>query len=96
MLNVKDADGNIRNFAPSGAVARVVITSAVDGAIDGINVFKTTYGAVDGLPDPVDGVVYAVSRLVLNACVDRADLVSPGDLLRDDKGVVIGANGFSR
>jgi hypothetical protein len=36
------------------------------------------WGAVVGLPDPVDGVLLVVSQLVAGRVPDRDDVVSPG------------------
>jgi hypothetical protein len=48
---------------------------------------------VTGLPDAAIGVRVIVSALVKSAA-PRFDLVSPGELVRDGNGVVIGAKGF--
>lgn len=54
------------------------------------------YGAAEGLPDPVPGVVYLVSQLVVNACLDRRDLVFPAGLVRDSEGTIIGFRHLAR
>lgn len=54
------------------------------------------YGAAEGLPDPVPGVVYLVSQLVVNACLDRRDLVFPAGLVRDAEGTIIGFRHLAR
>jgi hypothetical protein len=84
------------SFPPSGQVARVTVTRAEVGTLNGVPVFGTFAGFVDGLPDPQEGHVYIVSTLVRTHtwCARRADLVSPGALIRDDAGNVIGADGF--
>ena len=47
------------------------------------------------LPRPVEGVVYIVSALALNAVpAERTDFVCPKQVVRDDKGRVIGCKGF--
>lgn len=50
------------------------------------------------LPQPEDGVVYVASALVAKEAVNagRVDVLCPGTLVRDDKGVVIGCNGLVR
>lgn len=48
------------------------------------------------LPEPVEGTCYVVSALVAKAAVEqgRDDVLCPGDLVRDEKGVVVGCNGL--
>jgi hypothetical protein len=84
-----------RVFPPSGTIARVSAVSTPEGELGGIPVFNTVYGAVEGLPAPQDGVALIVSAMVKDAAKgSRFDLVSPGDLVRDAAGVVIGCKGF--
>ena len=49
-----------------------------------------TYGAVTGLPELHPGVLLIVSALVRTALPDRKDLASPVDVIRDEKGVILG------
>ena len=58
--------------------------------IDGIQFVKKTYGKVAGLPDKEDGVMYIVSMMVRQALPNRNDLASPGDIIRDEYGQIIG------
>ena len=44
------------------------------------------WGAVTGLPAPQPGVAFVVSAAVVSACPGRADLFSPGRLIRDANG----------
>jgi len=61
-----------------------------------IPITKVTLGDVENLPDPKDGTIYAVSRVVAEAIKGkRNDIVIPGPAIRDDKGRIIGADGFS-
>ena len=61
-----------------------------------IPIYSPTLGQVIDLPDPVLGISYLVSALVAEALPEREDLYSPGELVRDEKGIVVGANGLSR
>ena len=54
------------------------------------------YGAVSGLPEPRQHVLYIVSTLVQLACPHRSDLVSPDQVIRDAGGRVIGCKGVYR
>jgi len=68
----------------------------IEGNGDTIPVTETVLGQIEGLPDPVDGVVYVVSRLVAEAAPHRDDLYFPGRLVRDKEGKVVGAASLSR
>ena len=46
------------------------------------------------LCDEMDGVILIVSTLVKNASPDRKDLVSPGELIRNEAGQPVGCKGF--
>ena len=80
----------------SEGVVRVETESKQVGSVNGIGIFKTTFGAVEGLPAPQDEIFYIVSGLVLSACPERDDLLVPNDLLRNDKGLVIGCTSWRK
>ena len=83
-------------FPPSGKIARVeekvehLKEVALEDGKARIALVKKTYGEVVGLPDPCEGTYYIVSAMVRLACPAQQDLLSPGDLIRDDKGVIVG------
>jgi len=78
---------------PSEGCARVEqFTKCVD-VIDNIPIYRSEIGAVEGLPPQENGVLYIVSAVV-KATSPRVDLVSPGRLVRDSEGRVIGCEGF--
>lgn len=102
-INVVRDDGSIAlSIPPAGTVARVTTQQTVVTQLDGIDVVRTTFGDVDGLPAPQDGTVYVVSTLVLQALkangVDRSDVVapdtSPASVVRDDAGHIVGVRRF--
>ena len=95
-LDIIQVDGNTLTVAPSGIVPRCSSSEEIDGTIgDLIQITRQTLGEVEGLPDPVPGAFYIVSRLVASAA-NRPDLLVPGPLVRDDQGRVIGCKGLSR
>ena len=95
-LNIVQIDGRILTVAPSGFVPRCASSEVVDGTIGNlIQVTRQTLGEVEGLPDPIPGTYFIVSRLVASA-TDRDDLLVPGSLIRDDQGKVVGCKGLSR
>ena len=77
----------------SGMVARVGSSIETVGEINGIQVTRTRWGEVVGIPDKQDGVVYLVSSIVLMSS-DRDDLVAPNTsqafAVRDGNGNMIG------
>lgn len=66
----------------------------VDKKVDGIDLYRPVFGEVTGLPEYSEGVYLLVSTMVREALPLRKDLVSPGQLLRNDEGQVIGCLGL--
>jgi hypothetical protein len=81
---------------PSGMVARVATKSQRTGVFFGIDIFATTFGDIQDLPEP-DGNYYIVSSIVANAAwkQGRTDVFCPADLVRDSEGKVVGCKGFN-
>jgi hypothetical protein len=83
----------LREIPPSGILARVSMVNFPAGEIDGIAIESVTYGEIEGLPEPQEGVYYIVSGLVAAAAakIGRVDCLAPGALVRDKKtGVILG------
>jgi hypothetical protein len=86
-----------KQFPPSGIVARCKQSTAKVDTIADCPIYTSTFGEVDGLPEPKPGVTYIVSSLTLNAVSsNRTDVVSPGNLQRDENGQPVGCCGFRR
>ena len=83
---------------PSGNIARVETRSERIGSIsvNGIEipVSRTQFGAVTGLPEPQPGTAYIVSLAVRTAVPQRADVFSPGELVRGPDGQPVGCLGL--
>lgn len=79
---------------PSEGIARVEQTLTLTGEVEGCPTFSTTYGVVEGLPEPEPGTFYIVSGLVKSALATRTDLLQPADFIRDEQGRIIAARGF--
>lgn len=101
-LNIIDKSGGVRIFPkPSADVVlpRVAQDTIQQGEIEGIADYQSAFGQPEYVP-VADGNVYVVSRLVINACekhgIDHSHLRSPGRLVRDDEGKVVGAEGLAR
>lgn len=88
-------DGRV--FNPSGDVARVSVSFAEP---DG-DVCEQVFGAMYYLPEPMPGLVYIVSALVLGALNgSRPDVVAPAtghpDTVRNEKGHIVSVPCFTR
>ena len=94
-VDVVQADGSIKTYQPSGQVARLDVSRKFVRILDGAEVHRPTMGGVTGLPEAQMDVTLIVSALVAQACPDRSDLVSPGELVRDSAGKIIGCKGFA-
>lgn len=87
---------------PTGIVARRSVIrrdDAGEGLGDGEHAFHVaceSLGPVEGLPEPEDGIVYIVSRIVAEAVPHRRDVVAPGEAVRDSAGRIVGARGLIR
>lgn len=93
-VNVVKTDGTIVSFPPSTVPARVGQTFIQFDTIDGIRMYVSKLDKVTALPKPEKNVIYIVSAMVKERESCRNDLVSPGNLIRDEKGRVIGCEGF--
>lgn len=91
------SDGVETTYASCG-IARVtekfVPTGTFAGVVDGI----TTYGPIEGLPEPAEGTIFVVSAPLLDAALKqgRTDVRKPRDFVRDDKGRVLYAKAITR
>ena len=88
---IVDADGNVvRTIEPNGTPIRLKSETVPAGEHDGIPLSKTVFGEPVGLPDPEEETLFIVSQIVKNAIPGRHDLVVPAEVVRDDKGQIIG------
>jgi len=89
-------------FPPSGKVARIETMNTGSGMFypendtdrKGIPVVSTKIEKIVDLPDEDGYNQYIVSGMVLSAFPERYDLFVPHDLIRDEKGIIIGAKMF--
>lgn len=85
---------------PSGSIARVAVTRTARSPIgacvqsDAIPVYAVQFGAVEGLPDAVDGTLLIVSAIVAGRS-PRSDVFSPGELVRGPDGQPTGCLGLT-
>lgn len=87
-----------RTIVPSGAVARVSTVSVKVCEIDGFPIYQTQYGELEGLPEPKADTMYIVSAMAAAAAkaAGRDDILSPGELIRDENGQPVGCRGLVR
>ena len=68
----------IGNLAPSGVIPRVSSKRIEIQNSSGVRMVKNEFGAVEGLPDAVDGTILIVSGMVLAALNgSRPDVFAP-------------------
>lgn len=96
-INIVTPSGNIsyQTIVRSGLVARVSVVSDQVDTINSIPIYVVRYGEVENLPPPQENTIYIVSLLVKQASPRRTDLFSPGELVRDVNGNVIGCKGLN-
>jgi hypothetical protein len=95
VINVVNQDGTTANLNPSGTVPRVSVDRTFLKKSVGCDIFRPDFGAVVDAPARVKDTFYIVSALVASASPDRDDYLTPGNPVRDDKGVIIGCNGLN-
>jgi hypothetical protein len=96
-------DKRVMRIAASGQLARLAVSrEKVDeigvypadmenGGI--IEIIRPTLGEIEGLPETVENTIYLVSALVAEKA-RRNDVMSPGELVRDETGKVIACKGL--
>ena len=100
-ITIINADGGVTHeIAPSGVIARAASTVVDDGTVDGVPIVRTTFGQVEGLPEPSSETMYIVSSLTVSAARRSGrttdDLLIPGRMVRDEDGVILGCQALSR
>ena len=95
-LNVVTGADTTVTIEPSGSVARVSVQYVVKGNCNGIPLYSSVYGDLQGLPEAEEGTMYIVSTLVASAAKElgRDDILSPGELVRDENGQPVGCRGL--
>lgn len=96
-ITVVAKDGTVILALPKGEIVpRLAQSTKIVDTVGGIDIAETQFGELENMPNPADGVVYVVSRLVLSAAVGRTDLVVPNELARDGNGNILGCYNFAR
>lgn len=95
-INIHFEDGDVLSIEPSGIVPRCSVKSEMSGSINGIPVFSEVFGDVENIPEERENTILIVSRIVVAALPSRTDLVFPTQIVRNDKGQIVGCRGFGR
>ena len=94
-LNIIVDDDETINIESTGEVARVDQSTEQSDPLDGIPVQLVEMQEIINLPEPEAGTVFIVSGIV-EANTNRADIYSPGPLVRDDDGKPVGCEGLKQ
>ena len=98
-VNLITKSGNI-TFPRSGIIPRLKevqnkISSVTVNSIK-IDIMRKSFSEIEGLPEPQENTIYIVSALVAGAVKGRDDLVIPNDIIRDDKGNIVGCKNLAK
>ena len=88
-----------QSFSPSGVVARVNANLQAVESVGGVQLFRQTFGEVEGLPAEVPGTMYIVSAMVLSALAgSRNDVFAPATghpgVVRNEAGHIVSVPGL--
>lgn len=87
----------VRTYEKGDSQIRLAVKTVQDTAlVDGTPTSRTEFGEPEGLPEFVEGVFYIVSQLVKNALPNRTDLLVPAEVVRDEKGNILGCKSLGR
>ncbi len=93
-INVILSNGEVVTIPKGDVVARVAVTAEFVADFCGVPLTRTSYGEVQDLPDPVEGTLYLVSMFLRSAVPHRKDVASPGEMVRDNDGNIVGCRGL--
>jgi hypothetical protein len=80
----------------SSGIARANVVSMQIDTINGIPVYSSKYGEVEGLPSPEKDTIYVVSALTAQSCKDRNDIYITNEAIRNESGQVIGCKSLAK
>ena len=93
---VTDTGKNVIIYMPTGVIPRLSTKTIQVGAVDGIPITSTVFREVQDMPEQQQDVYLIVSRMVLAAMPNRKDLLVPNELVRNDKGQIIGCRSLAK
>lgn len=90
-IHIVDAEKNVLKTIESSGLVRLKTSTVPAGfSICDVPVTKTVFGEPEGLPEFQEDTFFIVSQLVKSALPNRTDLLVPAEVLRDEKGNIIG------
>jgi len=89
-ITIVDGEGKVVRVIESSGSVRLTATTVSQGDVGGIPLSKTIFGDPIGLPDFNSDTFLIVSQLVKTAFPMRSDLLVPAEVVRDEKGVILG------
>lgn len=89
-ITICNNTGEVIRVIQSEGLVRLKAVTVPAGEIDGTAVTRTEFGQPEGLPEFQEGVYYVVSQLVKTALPSRSDLLVPAEVIRDEKGNIVG------
>ena len=101
-LNVITKEGELVEFPPGDVLTRVAFSIEEEENTSEYRLFSQKFGKIEGLPAPVNGIMYIVNPIVLSANAasenPRKDLVAPAighwEVKRNDQGNIVTVPGF--
>ena len=93
LVNLTPHKINITGYGdiePSGTIPRSHSYLSQVDSVEGIPIMLATQGDVSNMPPVKKGVLYVVSSYIRECLPERADLLSPSKLIRDQGGNIIG------
>ena len=99
-ITIEKMDGSTITVEPNGACVRVSTRTLKAADRDGIQIYTSELGDVTGLPEPQDGTLYLVSRMVFDALEghltwnNRVACPNTGAATRDEKGYIVSVKGL--
>jgi hypothetical protein len=97
-VHIVDENGQVvRTYEKGEGQIRLAVKTVQDSPLaDGTPTSITSFGEPEGLPDFKEGTFYIVSQLVKSALPERTDLLVPAEVVRDEKGNIVGCKSLGR
>ena len=90
-VNIVNSENQVILTIPVSDISiRLAVKTVSNGFLGEIPLTKTEFGEPVGLPEFKEGTFYIVSQLVKSALPLRTDLLVPAEVVRDEKGVILG------
>jgi hypothetical protein len=90
-ITIVDSNAKVVKAIPSEGIAlRLKATTVPVETVSGVPLTRTVYGECADMPEEKEGTFLIVSQLILAAYPERKDLLVPAEMLRDEKGNIIG------